>query len=251
MSEAWSAAFAALFDGRLALAAAVTAAAGVMRGFAGFGTAITLAPVFSLLWTPAVGVPTMLLMEALIGSQLLIGSWKHVNRRVAFPMAFAACALVPAGAWILFATDPVTLTRAMGVLVLLFGGLLASGWRYRGARPLPLNIAVGALAGVLKGSTGMSGPPVILYLLAGTEAAHEHRANLILFFAVLGLVALLPPLLAGLFTIEVLVRVAVLTPWLLLFVRIGAALFGRIGERGFRRVAYALLVVVGLAALLG
>lgn len=250
MTGAWEAAFAALFDWRLALAAAVTAAAGVMRGFAGFGTAITLAPVFSLLWSPAIGVPTMLLMEALIGSQLLIGSWRHVNRRVAFPMALAACALVPAGAWILFAADPVALTRAMGALVLLFGGLLASGWRYRGARPLPLNIAVGAVAGVLKGSTGMSGPPVILYLLAGTEAAREHRANLILFFAVLGLVALLPPLIGGLFTVEVLVKVAVLTPWLLLFVRIGAALFGRIGERSFRSVAYALLVVVGLAALL-
>lgn len=251
MSEAWSAAFAALFDWRLAIAAAVTAAAGVMRGFAGFGTAITLVPVFSLLWSPAVGVPTMLLMEALIGSQLLIGSWKHVNRRVTVPMALAASALVPAGAWILFAADPVTLTRAIGGLVLVFGGLLASGWRYRGARPLPLNVAVGALAGVLKGSTGMSGPPVILYLLAGTEGAREHRANLILFFAVLGLVALIPPLLGGLFTIEVLVKVAVLTPWLLVFVRIGAALFGRIGERSFRAVAYALLVVVGLAALLG
>jgi uncharacterized membrane protein YfcA len=250
MSDAWAAAFAALVDWRLAIAAAVTAAAGVMRGFAGFGTAITLAPVFSLLWSPAVGVPTMLLMEALIGSQLLIGAWRHVNRRVTVPITLAACALLPAGTWILYATDPVALTRAMGALVLVFGGLLASGWRYHGARPLPLNIAVGAAAGVLKGSTGMSGPPVILYLLAGTEAAREHRANLIAFFAVLGLVAILPPLLGGLVTIEVLVRVAVLTPWLLLFVRIGAALFGRIGERSFRRVAYAVLVVIGVTALL-
>jgi uncharacterized membrane protein YfcA len=249
MEGGWGTAFAALFDWRLALAAAVTAVAGVMRGFAGFGTAITLAPLFSLLWGPAVGVPTMLLMEALIGSQLLFGSWQHVNRRVALPMAFAACALVPAGAWILFVADPVVLTRAMGALVLVFGALLASGWRYRGARPLPLNVAVGAVAGVLKGSTGMSGPPVILYLLAGSEAAREHRANLILFFAVLGLVALLPPLIGGLFTLEVLAKVAVLTPWLLLFVRLGAALFGRIGEKSFRAVAYGVLVAVGLAAL--
>lgn len=247
--EPWADSLAALVDWRVGVAAAVTAIAGVMRGFAGFGTAIVLAPVFSLLWGPAVGVPVMLLMEALIGSQLLVGAWRDVNRHVALPMAAAACALVPAGAWILLAADPRTLTRAMGALVLVFGVLLASGWRYRGARPLPLNLAVGALAGVLKGSTGMSGPPVILYLLAGSEAAREHRANLILFFAVLGLVALVPPFLAGLFTAEVLLKVAVLTPWLLLFVRLGAALFGRIGARAFRTVAHTVLLAVGVAAL--
>lgn len=250
MEAGWGAAFAAVFDWRLAIAAVVTAIAGVMRGFAGFGTAITLAPTFSVLWGPAVGVPTMLLMEALIGSQLLFGAWKDVNRRVTIPITLAGCLLVPVGTWILFLIDPETLTRAIGALVLLFGALLASGWRYQGARPLPLNLAVGATAGVLKGATGMSGPPVILYLLAGNEAAKEHRANLILFFAVLGLVSLIPPFLTGLFTLDVLVKVAVLTPWLLLFVRIGAALFGRIGAQQFRTVAYGVLLVVGLAALI-
>jgi len=249
VSEAW-ALVAAAFDWRLGLAALVTAVAGVMRGFAGFGTALTLAPLYSVLWGPSVGVPTMLLLEAMIGSQLLLGAWRDVNRRVAFPMAFAACAMVPLGAWVLFVADPAVLTRGMGVLVIAFAAVLASGWRYHGSRPLPLTMAVGAMAGVMKGATGMSGPPVILYLLAGTEAAREHRATLILFFAVLGLVALLPPFLGGLFTASVVVKVALLLPVLLVFVRVGAALFGRIGQAAFRAVAYAILVAVGLVALL-
>lgn len=240
----------AAVDWRLGVAAAATAVAGIMRGFAGFGTAITLAPVYSVLWGPTVGVPAMLLMEALIGSQLLFGAWQHVNRRVAFPMAFAACAMVPFGAYVLFVADPAILTRVMGALVLVFGGVLASGWRYRGSRPLPLTMAVGATAGLMKGSTGMSGPPVIVYLLAGTEEAREHRANLILFFAILGLVSLIPPYVGGLFTAEVLVKVALLVPVLLGFVRVGAALFGRIGQASFRVVAYSILVAVGLVALI-
>jgi uncharacterized membrane protein YfcA len=240
----------AAVDWRLGVGAAATAVAGVMRGFAGFGTAITLAPVYSVLWGPAVGVPTMLLMEALIGSQLLFGAWRHVNRRVAFPMAFAACAMVPFGAWVLFVADPEVLTRAMGALVLVFGGVLAGGWRYRGSRPLPLTMAVGATAGLMKGSTGMSGPPVIVYLLAGTEEAREHRANLILFFAILGLVSLIPPYVGGLFTAEVLVKVALLVPVLLAFVRVGAALFVRVGQTSFRVVAYMVLFAVGIAALI-
>jgi hypothetical protein len=94
MSDLWSVA-AASADWRLGVAALATAIAGVMRGFAGFGTALTLAPVYSVLWGPAVGVPSMLLMEALIGSQLLFGAARHVNRRVALPMAAAACLAVP------------------------------------------------------------------------------------------------------------------------------------------------------------
>jgi hypothetical protein len=226
------AAVAAAFEWRLAVAAVATAIAGVMRGFAGFGTALTLAPVYSVLWGPAVGVPTMLLMEALIGSQLLVGAWRHVNRRVALPMAGAACLAVPFGAWVLVVADPAVLTRAMGVLVILFAAVLASGWRYRGSRPLSLTLAVGATAGLMKGSTGMSGPPVILYMLAGSEEAREHRANLILF------------------TMTVLVKVALLVPVLLVFVRLGAALFGRVGQASFRAVAYAILVAVGLVALI-
>jgi hypothetical protein len=250
MTEGVLGALAAAVDWRLGVAAVATAVAGIMRGFAGFGTAITLAPVYSVLWGPAVGVPTMLLMEALIGSQLLFGAWQHVNRRVAFPMAIAACAMVPFGAWVLFVADPAILTRVMGGLVLVFGGVLASGWRYRGSRPLPLTMAVGATAGLMKGSTGMSGPPVIVYLLAGTEEAREHRANLILFFAILGLVSLIPPYVGGLFTAEVLVKVALLVPVLLGFVRVGAALFGRVGQTSFRVVAYSILVAVGLVALI-
>jgi uncharacterized membrane protein YfcA len=249
----WSAlwpAIAAALDWRLAVAALATAVAGVMRGFAGFGTAITLAPVYSVLWGPSVGVPTMLLLEAAIGSQLLFGAWKDVNRRVAFPMAGAACAMLPFGAWLLLVADPAWLTRAMGALVIVFGGVLASGWRYRGSRPAPLTMAVGAVAGLMKGSTGMSGPPVILYLLAGSEEAREHRANLILFFAILGIVALLPPFLMGLFTAAVLIKVALLVPLMLLFVRVGAAMFGRVGQASFRAVAYGILFVVGLIALL-
>ena len=86
---------AAAFDWRLGVAAFATAVAGIMRGFAGFGTAIILAPVYSVLWGPAVGVPAMLLLEAAIGSQLLIQAegviitivWSAVVAAIAYKIA--------------------------------------------------------------------------------------------------------------------------------------------------------------------
>lgn len=240
-----------LLTREMLLAVLATAAAGVMRGYAGFGTAITLAPIYSLLWGPRVGVPIMLVMEALIGGSLVPGVWRHWTPRVTLPMAGMASALLPFGAYALVAVDGDLMRRIIGGLVLGFAALLATGWRYHGSRPLALNLAVGAVSGVMKGATGMSGPPVILYLLAGPEAARQHRANLIVFFGIVSLAALLPVFWFGLATQSVLVRVAALLPVLLATVRVGVALFGRLPERWFRITAYLFLFAVGLVAVAG
>lgn len=240
-----------LADWRLAGAVAATIVAGVMRGYSGFGTAVILAPVYSLLWGPRAGVPIMLLMELLVSVQLLPGAIKDADRRVVLPLGGAAALATPLGAWILLTADGESLRRFIGGFVMVFGLLLMSGWRYRGSRPLPLNLFVGTLAGLLKGSTGMSGPPVILYLLAGLEEAKRHRANLILFFATIAIVSVVPPLIGGLIDLPVLLRLAVLLPVMALSVPIGARLFHVIPDRLYRPFAMAVLLGAGALALFG
>jgi hypothetical protein len=228
----------------------VTAIAGVMRGYSGFGTAVLLAPLYSILWGPWIGVPVMLLMELAVSIQLLPKALGDADRRVILPIGAAACLMTPVGAFILLTADQDILRRAIGAFVLVFGLLLNSGWRYHGTRPLPLNLAVGGLAGLLKGATGISGPPVILYLLAGPEAARQHRANLILFFACISIVSVIPPALGGLMGLAVLAKLTLTLPVLLLFVPVGARLFHVVPERLYRRLALIFLVTTGAVTLL-
>ncbi|HYF07474.1 MAG TPA: sulfite exporter TauE/SafE family protein [Acetobacteraceae bacterium] len=251
MTAGWGAAILdALLGWDMLAAALATIIAGLMRGYAGFGTAILLAPVFSLLWGPRVGVPVMLLMELLVSVQLLPGAIREADKRVILPIGGAAAIATPVGAIILIAADPDLLRRFIGGFVLVFGLLLMSPWRYRGSRPLPLNIAVGTVSGLLKGATGMSGPPVILYLLAGPEEAKRHRANLILFFATIAIVSVIPPALAGLLTLPVVARLLILLPLMAVCVPIGARLFRVIPVRWYRRFALSSLILVGSLALL-
>lgn len=240
-----------LADWRLFAAALATLIAGVMRGYSGFGTAVILAPVYSLLWGPRAGVPVMLLMELFVSLQLLPGAIREADRRVVLPLGGAAALATPLGAWILLTADGEVLRRFIGGFVLVFGLLLMSGWRYHGSRPLPLNLLIGALAGLLKGSTGMSGPPVILYLLAGLEEARRHRANLILFFATIAIVSVVPPALGGLIDLAVLIRLAVLLPLMAVAVPVGARLFRLVPERLYRPFAMGVLLGAGGLALLG
>jgi uncharacterized membrane protein YfcA len=48
-----------LGDWRIYAALACTAVAGIMRGYSGFGTAVLLAPLYSVLWGPRIGVPVV------------------------------------------------------------------------------------------------------------------------------------------------------------------------------------------------
>jgi uncharacterized membrane protein YfcA len=239
-----------LGDWRTYAALVVTAIAGIMRGYSGFGTAILLAPLYSVLWGPRIGVPVMLLMELFVSAQLLPKAFGQADRRVILPIGAAAVLMTPVGAFVLLTADQDILRRSIGLLVLVFGLLLASGWRYRGKRPLSLNVAVGTLAGLLKGATGISGPPVILYLLAGPEEAKRHRANLILFFATIAVVSVIPPAIGGLMGLGAFAKLVLLLPAMLLCVPIGARLFHVIPERWYRRLALTFLVATGAVTLL-
>ena len=232
------------------VAALATAIAGLMRGYAGFGTAVILAPIYSVLWGPRAGVPVMLMMELLVSLQLLPRAFRDADTRVILPIGGAAALATPLGAVVLLTADPDLLRRCIGGFVLVFGLLLLSGWRYHGSRPLGLNLLVGTSAGLLKGATGMSGPPVILYLLAGPEEARRHRANLILFFAVIAIVSILGPLWFGMITAAVLAKLLLLLPVLLAAVPVGARLFHIVPQRFYKRFALVVLLAAGGIALL-
>lgn len=226
-----------------------TAIAGLMRGYAGFDTAIILAPIYSVLWGPLAGVPVMLLMELIVSLQLMPRAFREADHRVILPIGGAAALATPLGAYVLLAADPETLRRSIGALVLVFGFLMLSGWRYHGARPLGLNLAVGTVSGLMKGATGMSGPPVILYLLAGSEEAKRHRANLIFFFGLIAMISVVVPYFAGLIDGPVLLRFLIMLPVLMGFVRAGAALFGVVPARFYKPFAMVLLTSAGSIAL--
>jgi len=250
MTELWAVFSGALLDWRMLGAVIATIVAGLMRGYAGFGTAVILAPIFATLWGTLEGVPVMLLMELLISAQLLPRAWPEADRRIVFPLGGAALLTMPLGTYALFAIEQDTLRRMIGGFVLVFGFALMSGWRYHGTRPLWLNGTVGALAGLLKGATGMSGPPVILYLLSGTEAERQHRANLIVFFAIIAVASVVGPFMAGLIDATSLARLAVVLPVMLLSVPLGVRAFQVVPQRLYRPFAMVVLAASGAIALL-
>ena len=234
----------------LFVALGVAAAAGLMRGFAGVGSGMLMAPVFAILFGPVQTVAVIVLMEIVVTGQLLPGVRREIDWKVIAPMGAAAACLMPVGSWLLVSLDPDLIARGIALVVVAFSVLLMAGWRYEGGKKLWATLGVGALSGVLMASTSLGNPPVMAYLLSSRDAAATNRANFTGYFAVT-LVALIAMMaVAGLIDGRALLTAVALLPVFMAGAWIGSRLFRRSSEALYRRVALGLLLCVGLYGLL-
>jgi uncharacterized protein len=139
--------------------------------------------------------------------------------------------------------DPLRI--ALAVVILTMVVVLATGYRFRSERPRT-EVGAGFVSGVLNGSLGTGGPPIVVVLQAAEMEQHDFRATTTAFFTVCDIVAL--PLIAA-------SGVATGDTWLLSLATVPAVLAGNaIGGRLAFRVPAArfrplVLVLLALAAL--
>lgn len=234
----------------MAFAAAIAAAAGLMRGFAGVGSGMLMAPFFVRLFGPAETITIIILMEIVVTAQLLPSVHKEINWRVIAPMGAAAACFMPIGSWLLVSLEADFIGRFIGLLVTVFALVLLTGWRYAGPKPLPATLGVGALSGVLLALTSLGNPPVMLYLLSSGDTAATNRANFTGYFALTLIALLLLMSVTGLVKMAALITVAMLLPVFILCAWIGARLFRKSNEMLYRRIALTILLAAGLYGLL-
>ncbi|NKB49178.1 MAG: TSUP family transporter [Alphaproteobacteria bacterium] len=227
----------------LAVAAAAVLAAGLIRGFSGFGSAMINAPVLSLLWGPTIGVPVAALVEFVPAIQLTPRAIPHANWRTVWLMGIPALILIPAGSFLLVSLPDDVVRRAVAAAVLILVVTLWSGWRYKGQRTPLISTGVGAVSGLLSGATGIGGPPVILYLMAGNDQPIVLRANMIGYFTIVLIGMAISFGIIGLFGSTVLWRTGFMMVPFIVGIFVGAKLFPFASERTFRNIALTVLAV--------
>jgi uncharacterized membrane protein YfcA len=240
---------AALADRRFLVAAAISAIAGAARGFAGFGSALIYVPLISAIYEPKIAATTLLLIDAVSGVPYGVKAFPDCDWRDVGPLTAASLVMLPLGTFLLLIVDPIWLRWFIGFFVLCALPLLAGGWRYHGKPRLPITLGVGAIAGLTSGAVQIGGPPVILYWLGGALKAATVRANMFVFFAVLGLAGCITYFVEGLFTKEALALAILLSiPYTALFLS-GALSFHRTSDEIYRRISYGMIAVAGLVSL--
>lgn len=225
--------------------------AGILRGFTGFGGALAMAPVFTMVLGPAASLGSVVAVNLLTAWQILGPSWRCMERQVVLPMAAASIAATPLGLAAILLVEPGVMRRVVGLAVIGSAVLLLLGWRRRGEARLPGTLATGVAGGVLNGLAGIGGPPAAAWLLAGGGSAARDRAGLVVYVAITQAAIAPAAMLAGVLDAETLLRAAWLAPLHMAGTWAGAALFGRTSEAFFRvGAAYAVLLLGAVAAAL-
>jgi uncharacterized membrane protein YfcA len=234
----------------LAPAVLIGAAAGVIRGITGFGGAMVMAPPLVLLLGPWLAVPVVLLLESVVAAPQVVQTRRLVRWRVMAPMIAAVCLTVPLGGYVLVTADPLWIRRATALVVIVFSLLLLRGWRYAGSQRLTTGLGLGAVAGAMLGATGIGGPPVILYLLAGPDRIEVTRANLTLFVAASCLAGLVMLFARGVLDAEAAWTGLALAPGYYGGLIVGTRLFLRFNDTRFRQFTLILMIAVSTGILL-
>jgi uncharacterized membrane protein YfcA len=238
-------------SGALIFAAVTVFVAGLMRGFAGFGSAILMAPILAILMGPAHMVPLVACLELPMGAMLFVGVRKDVDWRFVGPLSAIAMIAMPLGVWLLLSLDAAALTKSISVIVLLFVAVLASGWRYRGPRPLLLTLGIGGISGAMMATTSVGGPPVLIYMLAAELPASTVRANIVAYYLMTGFVLIAMVMMVSPTGLAAFTDAILLLPIILLGSWIGSRLASKASERLYRWIAYVFLTAAGLIGLFG
>ncbi len=239
----------ALIDQRFAWAAAAAALAGLVRGFSGFGAALTFIPLASLVYEPRAAIIALWVVDAIGTTPFIVPHLRRAAWREVGALLAGSLVAMPAGVWVLANTGAEPLRWGVSLFVLACTVALASGWRYQSRPTIPVSVAVGGFAGFTNGAVGIGGPPLVLFWLGGQSSAAQSRSNIFAYFAFSTLIGFGLYLWQGIFTMPILVFGILLTPFYMIPVRLGDRLFRRGSETLFRRVAFLLCGAAGIIGL--
>jgi uncharacterized membrane protein YfcA len=164
-------------------------------------------------------------------------------------MLLGSFAGMPVGLLVLLFAPQDALRLTVGITAIIMASAIVLGLRLGGGARSG-ELVAGAISGALNTSTGMNGPPVVLYLQTRGFATSEFRGALSSFFSLSGAATLLTFAATGVITTEALVLGAACLPAVLAGNWIGHQLLGRLSDSTFRRVVLTLLIATALSAII-
>lgn len=221
---------------------------GFVSGLAGFGMGLMALGFWLHALSPAEAASLVVICSVVAQLQTIGTIWRDIEVARLWPMIAAGLLGVPFGVAALAVVDPGWFRRSMGILIILFSGLMLLGRTRprieRGGRAA--DAAIGFGGGILGGLAGLSGPLPIMWAALRGWSKGQRRAlfqtyNLfILSLALLGYAA------GGLLPRDGVWLTACALPGTLLGAWLGSRVYLRVSDRRFDLLILWLLFASGL-----
>lgn len=234
----------------IAVAVVAVLAGALVRGYAGFGASMFWVASLSLIYAPSSVVPTVLAMEVMASLAMVPTVFRQIQWGSLRWMLSATVLTMPVGVAMLSLLPEREMRLVIAFAIFAGAATLALGVRFEGEPGVKMALAAGSVSGVVNGSTGIGGPPAVLLYFSGATAHDVGRASLIAYFLGTDLLGFAMMASVGLVDQEVLLHTALFAPLALGGITVGQRLFVRTGERGFRHVVLAVLLIMAGAMVL-
>ena len=194
-------------------------------------------------------IPIILPLFAVVDAMIVFQGRSYLEWRRVLPMIAAGAVGIPLGNYVLLAVSEQALTLGIAAVVLVFAVLMLAGFTVAIRRERLAAGTTGFLSGVLARSTGISGPPVTLFMINQRWAKDTFRTGQGLFGLGIDVLAIASLSITRLLTVDTLVVDLALLPVVLVGYGIAVRLLPYIQQELFRRIATIIVMAAAVLAI--
>ncbi|BCS87264.1 sulfite exporter TauE/SafE family protein [Pseudodesulfovibrio sediminis] len=219
--------------------------AAFIQGLTGFGFGLIALPLLGFFIDIKTNVPLIVLLAVFISMTL---SWQlrsHIHAKTIGILMAATIPGIVLGVYVLKLLSASTLSIGLGVIMVLF--TIYQLLLKPKTRELGHTVAciAGFSSGVLGGSIGAGGPPVIIYSTIQPWSKDRSKATLAAYFTISAWAIVATHAYTGLITKTVLYHFMTTFPALIGGTLLGTFAYTRISDHGYRNIALILVLILG------
>jgi uncharacterized membrane protein YfcA len=234
----------------LVFAAGVISLAYLVRGIAGFGSGLIAIPLLALIMPLTIVVPLIVFLDYIASASQGIKhreviQWKEIISLLPFAIVGILTAL-----FIFKSVDMEALKIGLGTFILLFAVYSLFSFSGKTLISSLWSMPAGSMGGLIGTLYGTGGPFYVLYLKFRKIEKTQFRATFATIFLLDGAGRLAGYVFTGLFSMDLVLMMAVAIPLMVIGMFIGSRIHTNMSQQTFQRAISLLLIFSGITLLL-
>jgi len=221
--------------------------ASFIQGITGFGFALIAVPLLSLFIPEIRNITPIIVIYSFLTNIIIVYKSRHyIDFKKIMPLIIFGIIATPIGTFILLYVKVNTLKIIIGSIITITAFAMLKNFKFKIKNQSISYGIVGLLSGFLNGSTGLSGPPVVLFLTNQNTDKDIFRANLSFYGIATNIFAIIVFIAEGIVNISVLNFTLIHLPALIIGVFVGIKVSTKINEIIFKNLTIFLIGFLGL-----
>ena len=216
--------------------------ASTVKATVGFGFALVstplLLPILDLTTIVPIIMPLVLINDYIIAFE----NKKYLKPDKILPIAGSAILGIPLGIIILSNLDMYVLKIIISIIILIAALFLFTGKTINIKREKLTSMFAGFFSGILVSTSGLSGPPITIFLINQKWEKLDFRNNLALYFSIIDTVTVISLFISGFITQETLIANLYLIPSVLIGYLIGKNILPIINQQLFTKLIIVIIM---------